>query len=56
MSLSYFSSEESTGVNSEIEKCVFPYSLLDIFGLSIPLGEKRFWINLDILFRVANAK
>lgn len=48
--------EESAGANSKTEKCIFLYSLLAIFGLSIPLGEKTVWIKLDILFRVANAE
>lgn len=56
MPLSYFSLEESTGANSEIANWLFPYSLLAIFGLSIPLGEKAIWIKIDILFRIANAK
>lgn len=48
--------EESTGANSKTDKCIFPYNLLAIFGISIPLGEKTIWIKLDILFRVANAE
>lgn len=56
MFLSYFSLEESKGANSEIEKWLLPYSLLAIFGLSVPLGEKTIWIKLDILFRAANTK